>query len=111
MGIPVNLDEVDSHLLTKLPALTISTNFGDLRKKERRSEDIRMSGDRDRSMGLNGKGKEREVESMPGSAVSENGTGREGKYGLGVRPELDVAKAEELCGIEEGEYSVPYEMI
>jgi hypothetical protein len=101
MGIPVNLDEVDSHLLTKLPALTISTNFADLRKKERRSEDVRLSGERDRSMGLNGKGKEREVESMPGSAITPDG-GREGRYGLGSRPELDVSKAEELCGIEEG---------
>ena len=30
--------------------------------------------------------------------------GERGKYGLGVKPELDIEKAEELCGLEEGTY-------
>lgn len=54
----------------------------------------------------------------PGSAISARDKGkgkalahagpegvngdRGGKYGLGERPDLDTAKAEELCGIEEG---------
>jgi hypothetical protein len=28
--------------------------------------------------------------------------GDRGKYGLGTKPELDIEKAEELCGLEEG---------
>jgi hypothetical protein len=28
--------------------------------------------------------------------------GDRGKYGLGPKPELDIEKAEELCGLEEG---------
>lgn len=96
MSIPVNLDEVDSHLLTRLPALTISTNFADLRApRKRHSEEVQ-------GVGVDGgKGKARETESMPVSAAPRDGA--EGKYGLGVRPELDMQKAEELCGIEEGE--------
>lgn len=105
MGIPVNLDEVDSHLLSKLPALTISTNFGELRRKERKSEDG-SEGRRSGSLGPNGngKGKEREVESGSNSALPrDTAVGGDGKYGLGGRPELDISRAEELCGVEEGE--------
>jgi hypothetical protein len=29
--------------------------------------------------------------------------GDRGKYGLGTKPELDIEKAEELCGLEEGQ--------
>jgi hypothetical protein len=29
--------------------------------------------------------------------------GERGKYGLGTKPELDIEKAEELCGLEEGQ--------
>jgi hypothetical protein len=29
--------------------------------------------------------------------------GDRGKYGLGTKPELDTEKAEELCGLEEGQ--------
>ncbi|KAI9633219.1 uncharacterized protein MKK02DRAFT_39199 [Dioszegia hungarica] len=99
MSIPVNLDEVDSHLLTRLPALTISTNFADLRApRKRHSEEVQ-------GVGVDGgKGKARETESMPVSAAPKDGA--EGKYGLGVRPELDMQKAEELCGIEEDQISI-----
>ena len=96
MGIPVNLDEVDSHRLSSLPALTISTNFGDMRPPP----PVR------RSLDSKGKGKEREVgngTSGSGHTSARPGTGGEGKYGLGNRPDLDVKRAEELCGIDEGE--------
>ncbi len=56
------------------------------------------------------KGKGREIspngiQSVPASpvGVDVNGLDGRGKYGLESRPELDTARAEELCGIEEGE--------
>jgi len=46
------------------------------------------------------KGKGREE--PPRSAGPEM-NGERGKYGLGTKPELDIEKAEELCGLEEGQ--------
>ena len=53
--------------------------------------------------GTNGTG----IQNVPLNAnVSQtNGDGGQEKYGLGPRPVLDVAKAEELCGIEEGGFN------
>lgn len=44
------------------------------------------------------KGKAKALSPGPGPEESKSG-----KYGLGDRPKMDTAKAEELCGIEEGQ--------
>ena len=77
----------------------------------------------------NGNGTSRNSSDRPGSAIStrdkgkgkamgtststEEGSGyngdiggdkdKGGKYGLGERPEMDMDKAEEMCGLEEGQ--------
>ncbi|KAK4683776.1 hypothetical protein P7C73_g6450, partial [Tremellales sp. Uapishka_1] len=86
MGVPVNLDEVDSHRLSALPPLRITTT-------------IHTSSAPYSSLD---KGKQRE------SPVSINGNGvkKEGKYGLGEQPHMDMSKAEELCGIEGDQLSI-----
>lgn len=61
MGVPVNLDEVESHRLSTLPPLKITTDLAN----------------------------------KPPPRVSED------KHGLGPKPTLDFAKAEELCAIED----------
>lgn len=46
------------------------------------------------------KGKSRAL----GTSTEEDGNGdKSGKYGLGERPEMDMRKAEEMCGLEEGQ--------
>jgi hypothetical protein len=50
--------------------------------------------------GKRDKGKAREE--GPRSAAPSNG-GDKGKYGLGRKPDFDTSKAEELCGLEEGQ--------
>jgi hypothetical protein len=56
-----------------------------------------------------GKGKSRDDSNGPRSAAPASEMGmngekdkKEGKYGLGQQPEMDMPKAEELCGLEEG---------
>lgn len=61
MGVPVNLDEVESHRLQALPPLRITTDLA----------------------------------SRPPPRISED------KHGLGPKPALDTAKAEELCALED----------
>lgn len=59
---------------------------------------------------MKGKGRATEANgtaAVAGPAVSEHGSGRQDKYGLGVRPEMDTHKAEELCGVEEGAFEHP----
>ena len=55
------------------------------------------------------KGKGRNIPSngTMSAPVLSNGDGLDStrKYGLEFRPDLDMSKAEELCGIEEGEYA------
>ncbi|TXT13139.1 hypothetical protein VHUM_01540 [Vanrija humicola] len=95
MGVPVNLDEVDSHRLAALPPLHISTKGLPA------------------SAGGNGKGKARESyggsasASAPASAAPHtNGSAERSKYGLGEQPIVDVPRAEELCGLDEDALSI-----
>lgn len=101
MGVPVNLDEVDSHRLSAMPALTISTSF----VKERPGSMPPPVAGRSSSMDVEVKrGSGVGVGAGPMSAAPALGTDRgKSKYGLGERPELDMVRSEELCGIEEGE--------
>lgn len=64
MGVPVNLDEVESHRLSTLPPLKISTADVGAR-------------------------------APPPARASED------KHGLGPRPAVNFAKAEELCALED----------
>ena len=132
MGVPVNLDEVgdcflqssfviadvgndctgtegtstdeqvDSHRLSSLPPLRITTNAA---ASARSNSAQRVSNDSYRTAEKGkGKGTGSVSQSVPVSAVS-NGDDRKvkEKYGLGSRPLFDGTKAEDLCGIEEGE--------
>lgn len=98
MGVPVNLDEVDSHRLAALPPLHISTKgLGEVRRSTSR-EPASAGGNN------NGKGKARDSfgGSAPASAAPHtNGDAERNKYGLGERPIVDVPRAEELCGLDE----------
>lgn len=38
----------------------------------------------------------------PEQVAGTSTNGERGKYGLGAMPEMDMSKAEELCGLEEG---------
>jgi len=58
---------------------------------------VRNSNSNRRSSRDKGKGREEPLR----SAGTENG--ERGKYGLGTKPELNTEKAEELCGLEEGQ--------
>nr|XP_019014025.1 uncharacterized protein I206_00102 [Kwoniella pini CBS 10737]OCF52806.1 hypothetical protein I206_00102 [Kwoniella pini CBS 10737] len=102
MGVPVNLDEVDSHRLSALPPLRITTNINPV---PRRAESLDVNG---RNSSSSYKGKSREISpnanTVPNSAsIYSNGTQKRGigKYGLGEKPEFQVEKAEEYCGLEE----------
>ncbi|KAK1921194.1 hypothetical protein DB88DRAFT_499959 [Papiliotrema laurentii] len=111
MGVPVNLDEVDSHRLSALPPLRITTNF----PRPRSQAQQRSSTDSYRSSALD-KGKDRELpggtgsQSVPVSAVANGHRGDERrqreKYGLGSKPLLDTTVAEDLCGIDEDQLSL-----
>ncbi|WWC97556.1 hypothetical protein V866_004440 [Kwoniella sp. B9012] len=106
MGVPVNLDEVDSHRLSALPPLRITTNASSSdRPIPRRAESLDVNGRYSSSQ----KGKSREVspnaQTAPNSA-GVKGTRGIGKYGLGVKPDFDVEKAEEYCGLEEDQMSL-----
>lgn len=58
--------------------------------------------------GQKGKGRDTDWPASAGPAVGvgyvERGVngGGIGKYGLGQKPEIDMPRAEELCGLEEG---------
>lgn len=92
--------QVDSHRLSALPPLRITTEQGQAQAQARRAQSLDV-----RSNGNASAGGDR-----PASALSQRdkGKGRQdtgggsGKYGLGDKPAMDVPKAEELCGIEEG---------
>ncbi|KLT41763.1 hypothetical protein CC85DRAFT_286167 [Cutaneotrichosporon oleaginosum] len=90
MGVPVNLDEVDSHRLSALPPLRITT--GDLPARSQSA----APGPQKRN-------------SLPPPAAATAGASapasvrnsQADKYDLGPRPVLDIPRAEELCGLEE----------
>lgn len=104
MGVPVNLDEVrsdhaapdadsqvDSHRLSALPPLRITTSRGDVPPRTRSADPSSK-----------GKARAEPSGSAPVSArPSIGGAEGERKYGLGTKPPLDTRKAEELCGLEE----------
>ena len=118
MGVPVNLDEVslapefiyrkpadgqvDSHRISALPPLRITTTEG------RRAASLDTGGSERNGSNSRDKGKGREEgprSAAPDSGREENGNGdgERGKYGLGTKPDFDMSKAEELCGLEEGQ--------
>lgn len=127
MGVPVNLDEVsgasaphlfailwfipdvqvDSHRLSSLPPLRITTNLGTSSSSK---PNQRSSTDSYRSSGLDkGKGRADPAaygsQSVPVSATTNGNDGRrKERYGLGSRPLFDSTKAEDLCGVDEGEF-------
>ncbi|GFZ44555.1 hypothetical protein JCM24511_02279 [Saitozyma sp. JCM 24511] len=104
MGVPVNLDEVDSHRLSALPPLRITTSMGPPPPRPRP-----VSADRAGRGSLDSKGKPREVNngaaSVPASAIPSTNGGLS-KYGLGERPAMDPTRAEDLCGIDEARLSL-----
>lgn len=99
MGVPVNLDEVDSHRLSALPPLRITT--GDMPPPLRtQSADPAATRQRNSLPAGVAVGVDRSaLASAPPSAGLREPQGD--KYDLGPRPELDMAMAEELCGLEE----------
>ncbi|OXH41627.1 hypothetical protein J008_00512 [Cryptococcus neoformans] len=114
MGVPVNLDEVDSHRLSALPPLRIVTSSasGSSRPQPRRAETL------DAYKGVkytsDQKGKGRDTDGLMSAGLGTgvgyvegdvNG-GETGKYGLGEKPEMDTPRAEELCGLEEDALSL-----
>ncbi|WWC90184.1 uncharacterized protein L201_005117 [Kwoniella dendrophila CBS 6074] len=114
MGVPVNLDEVDSHRLSALPPLRITTNLSNERQIPRRAESLDVNNSRYSS---SQKGKSREISpnnhqgisnTAPNSSggYTNGGTKGIGKYGLGNKPEFDMVKAEEYCGLEEDQLSL-----
>ncbi|BEJ06847.1 hypothetical protein CcaverHIS641_0401160 [Cutaneotrichosporon cavernicola] len=90
MGVPVNLDEVDSHRLSALPPLRITT--ADM---PARSQSAAPAPQKRHS--LPPPGPATAGASAPVSARNSHVD----KYDLGPRPVLDTARAEELCGLEE----------
>jgi hypothetical protein len=95
-------DKVDSHRISALPPLRITTAEG------RRAASLDTRGGERRGSSSRDKGKGREEgprSAAPDSGPNErNGEGERGKYGLGTKPEFDTSKAEELCGLEEGQF-------
>lgn len=128
LGIPVNLDEVDSHRLSAMPMLSVETEIG-RREKEREKEMERRygvgngprlsphgyaGGQRSASLDVHGRGA-RGPPSRPhsvhpglerGDSYGSGSSNSRRQNGLGERPDLDMTRAEELCGIEEGESSI-----
>jgi hypothetical protein len=105
MGVPVNLDEVDSHRLAALPPLRITTGAPIPKISSRRSEDSQRYTTQQK-----GKGKSRDSSPANGWSIGLEGGNLEtrkktgsGRYGIGERPSFATSRAEELCGIEEGE--------
>ncbi|KAE8541249.1 hypothetical protein D1P53_002606 [Cryptococcus gattii VGV] len=108
MGVPVNLDEVDSHRLSALPPLRIVTSAsGSSRPQPRRAETFDGYQGVKYMSDQKGKGRDTDWPASAGPAVGvgyvERGVngGGIGKYGLGQKPEIDMPRAEELCGLEE----------
>ncbi|ORY26507.1 hypothetical protein BCR39DRAFT_541040 [Naematelia encephala] len=107
MGVPVNLDEVDSHRLSTLPPLQINVNPPTPRRADPNARYSSIQ---------KGKGREIPLNSGRNSMPASIGSGLAGRglvngdpskvHGLGARPEIDIAKAEELCGIEEEQLTI-----
>ncbi|OCF34874.1 hypothetical protein I316_03421 [Kwoniella heveanensis BCC8398] len=111
MGVPVNLDEVDSHRLSALPSLRITTGaaFPQARRAESLDTNSYSNGNRYTSA-QKGKGRDLSPNTNAASSVPHSaGAGRNpgsGRYGLGGRPDFDLAKAEDFCGLEEDRLSL-----
>ncbi|BEJ14370.1 hypothetical protein CspHIS471_0401370 [Cutaneotrichosporon sp. HIS471] len=90
MGVPVNLDEVDSHRLSALPPLRITTADMPARSQSAAPAPLKRHS-------LPPPGPATTGASAPVSARNSQAD----KYDLGPRPVLDMARAEELCGLEE----------
>lgn len=107
-GYSLTSRQVDSHRLSALPPLRITTSQGTVPTRRAQSMEIngaphRASQDRPASaISARDKGKGREIVTGSGSVAGGSDGGGSGKYGLGEKPEMDMEKAEELCGIEEG---------
>ncbi|WWC57600.1 uncharacterized protein I303_100132 [Kwoniella dejecticola CBS 10117] len=104
MGVPVNLDEVDSHRLSALPPLRITTNVN---LAPRRADSLDVNG---RNSTSSYKGKSRDVSPNTAQTVPNSANGGQkrgiGRFGLGEKPDLNVEKAEEYCGLEEDRLSL-----
>lgn len=99
MGVPVNLDEVDSHRLSALPPLRITT--GDMPPPRAQSVDPNAARRGHRNSFPAGTAAPAGV-SAPVSVRNS----QTDKYDLGPRPKLDMALAEELCGLEEDQLAL-----
>ncbi|WVQ94166.1 hypothetical protein IAU59_001244 [Kwoniella sp. CBS 9459] len=111
MGVPVNLDEVDSHRLSALPPLRITTGAAPPQARRAESLDTNSYSNGSRYTSAQ-KGKGRDLSpnangaaSVPNSAGAGKASGN-GRYGLGSRPQFDMAKAEDFCGLEEDRLSL-----
>ena len=119
MGVPVNLDEVDSHRLSSLPPLRITTTYGSSARPgdmgpppvprpasvdgRRRTTDLK--GKNRISLDQPSDGRGNGIQSGPASAAPRPGT--RDNYGLEPRPALDMIKAEKLCGLDESRRCLP----
>lgn len=99
MGVPVNLDEVDSHRLSALPPLRITT--GDMPPPRAQSVDPNAAR-RNRNSFPVAAGGGVPAASAPVSVRNSQAD----KYDLGPRPVVDMALAEELCGLEEDQLAL-----
>ncbi|WWD22682.1 hypothetical protein CI109_107175 [Kwoniella shandongensis] len=108
MGVPVNLDEVDSHRLSALPPLRITTSRSMLPPPRPQSANADPNANGRYTTQQKGKGRDTSPMSVPNSAggFRPNGPAGTGKYGLGEKPEMDVSRAEELCGLQEDQLSI-----
>ncbi|KAL7420400.1 hypothetical protein Q5752_005370 [Cryptotrichosporon argae] len=102
MGVPVNLDEVDSHRLSSLPPLRIMTTAAPGACDRASMPPPRSSSVDTRRNGAGARG---EPEAGPSSAPGLGGSGP-GQYGLGAKPVLDIARAEALCALEEDDLAL-----
>lgn len=89
MGVPVNLDEVDTHRLSALPPLRITT--GDMPP---RSQSAAPAPQKRHSLPA-------PPATVGASAPASVRNSQADKYDLGPRPVVDIGRAEELCGLEE----------
>ncbi|WVR03114.1 hypothetical protein IAU60_000104 [Kwoniella sp. DSM 27419] len=106
MGVPVNLDEVDSHRLSALPPLRITTGAA---HQPRRADTVDVDSNGRYTSAQKGKGRETSTDGNAPVSAGPNGRSTangNSKYGLGTRPELDMARAEEYCGLEEDQLSL-----
>ncbi|ORX35116.1 hypothetical protein BD324DRAFT_633933 [Kockovaella imperatae] len=133
MGVPVNLDEVDSHRLSSLPPLRISTtlpsssssraNHPSSSSRSGKGEMLppavprpaSVDGRRStRSPAGESYSNQRSSTGDRGNGISPNHTGpknasqrnRRDQNGMGPKPVLDTSQAEELCGLDEDALSL-----